>query len=159
MEVIISKEPVQQQPNYQTGIASRLIGASRISEMKFVRDYQGVIITFIIFMLNLINNTDRYVVSSVLTDIELYFDITKSTAGLLQTAFLLTYMSFSPLNGYLGDRINRKYLLTTGILIWLVSTIGGSFISSDQFTLFVLSRCLFGQIHLFALLILFRSIK
>ena len=53
-------------------------------------------------------------------------------------------MSFSPLNGYLGDRINRKYLLITGIVIWLVSTIGGSLVTSNLFGLFVLTRCLFG---------------
>lgn len=111
---------------------------------QIVHSNQGVIIGFILFMMNLINNTDRYVVSSVLIDIEKYFNISKSTAGLLQTVFLLTYMSFSPLNGYLGDRINRKYLLITSIVIWLVSTIGGSLVTADLFWLFVLTRCLFG---------------
>jgi len=128
-----------QEPGYK-----KIIRKFNFSNFKIVRQNQGIIITFIIFILNLINNTDRYVVSSVLTDIQSYYDINKSTAGLLQTIFLLTYMAFSPINGYLGDRINRKYLLITGILIWLVSTIGGSFVPRGHFTLFVLSRILFG---------------
>lgn len=114
---------------------------------EFITKYQSIIITIILALLNLINNTDRYVVSSRLIDIETYFNISKSTAGLLQTIFLLTYMAFSPLNGYLGDRVNRKYLLIFGILIWLVSTIGGSFVNAKGIVLFTLSRSLFGMYH------------
>ena len=105
---------------------------------------KNLIISIVLFLMNLINVTDRYVVSSVLIDIESYFNVSKSTAGLLQTSFLLVYMTFSPLNGYLGDRMNRKYLLIVSILVWLVSTIGGSLVTSKQFYLFLLSRCLFG---------------
>ena len=101
-------EPVQSE-SLSTKVSIEL--RCRILNFKFIRENQGIIITFIIFMLNLINNTDRYVVSSVLNDIEIYFNISKSTAGLLQTIFLLTYMSFSPLTGFLGDRVNRKYML------------------------------------------------
>lgn len=112
--------------------------------MRFFESNKNVIISLILFLMNLINVTDRFIVSSVIIDIESYFDVSKSSAGLLQSYFLLTYMAFSPINGYLGDRINRKYLLIASILICLTSTIGGSFVSSHQYTLFVLSRCLFG---------------
>ena len=106
--------------------------------------HQGKITTTILFLMSVLNVTDRYTVSSALIDIEIYFNISKSTAGLLQTAFLLVYMSLSLPNGYLGDRINRKYILCTGILIWLAASISGSFVNPNQFYLFVLSRCLFG---------------
>ena len=53
-------------------------------------------------------------------------------------------MIFSPLNGYLGDRINRKNQLILSITIWLVSVIAGSYMTSNLFGLFVLFRCLFG---------------
>lgn len=108
------------------------------------KSYKSMINVFILFVMNLINVTDRYVVSSVLTDVEKFFNVSKSVAGLIQTAFLLVYMAFCPINGYLGDRLNRKYLLIASIIIWIISIIGGSFIPQNMFWLFVLSRCLFG---------------
>jgi MFS family permease len=110
----------------------------------FINENQGVITCIILGTLSVVNITDRYVVGSVLIDIENFFDVTKSTAGLLQTFFLLSYMAFSTPFGYLGDRINRKYLIITSILIWIVATFSGSFTNEKQFHYFVLSRCLFG---------------
>jgi MFS transporter, Spinster family, sphingosine-1-phosphate transporter len=110
----------------------------------FFEAHKNTITVLILFVMNLINVTDRYVVSSVLSDIEKYFNVKNSTAGLLQTAFLLVYMAFSPINGYLGDRINRKYMLVVSILLWVASTIGGSIVGEDQFMVFLLTRCLFG---------------
>ena len=106
--------------------------------------HQGKITVLIMFLMNIINVTDRYTIGSALIDIERYFDISKSTGGLLQTIFLLVYMAFSLPYGYLGDRFNRKYILITGIIIWVASGILGSLVTKDQFVLFVLSRCLFG---------------
>ncbi len=106
--------------------------------------HQGKITAFVLFLMSVLNVTDRYTVSSALIDIEVYFNITKSTGGLLQTAFLLVYMAFSLPNGYLGDRINRKYILCVGLVIWMASSILGSLVGSQQFYLFVLSRCAFG---------------
>ena len=114
------------------------------NETNWKQRHQGKITAFILFLMSVLNVTDRYTVSSALIDIEVYFDISKSTAGLLQTAFLLVYMSLSLPNGYLGDRYNRKYILCTGIVIWLTASISGSFMNRNQFFLFVLSRCLFG---------------
>lgn len=111
---------------------------------RITENNQGLITSLILFLLQLVNMTDRYIVSSVLLEVEAFFQVSKSTAGLLQTVFLLSYMAFSPLNGYLGDRINRKYLLIASILLWMISTIGGSLVGSKFFYLFVLSRCLFG---------------
>lgn len=109
-----------------------------------IESHQGLITALILFFLQLINIADRYIVSSVLADVQAFFQVSNSTAGLLQTIFLLSYMAFSPLNGYLGDRINRKYLLITSILLWMTSTIGGSLVNHNRFYLFALSRCLFG---------------
>ena len=120
------------------------IAESKQSWKKICSTHQGKITTFIMFLMNIINVVDRYTIGSALIEIEYYFDISKSTGGLLQTAFLLVYMAFSLPCGYLGDRINRKYMLVGGILIWLTSSISGSFVNEEQFFLFVLSRCLYG---------------
>lgn len=47
--------------------------------------------------------------------------------GLLQTAFIASYMLLSPLFGYLGDRYTRKYIMCVGILLWSAFTLVGSF--------------------------------
>lgn len=47
--------------------------------------------------------------------------------GLLQTAFIGSYMLLSPLFGYLGDRYTRKYVMSVGIFLWSAFTLVGSF--------------------------------
>ena len=38
-----------------------------------------------------------------------------AAVGVFQTAFIVAYMLLAPLFGYLGDRYNRKLLMTVGI--------------------------------------------
>lgn len=131
--------------NYSTiNDSTEINSRPKTSFSNLTTKYQGAITIVILFLLSVINITDRYAIGSVIIDIEAYFKISKSTGGLLQTAFMLNYMAFSPLNGYLGDRVNRKYLLSFGIIIWLTATISGSLVTEKQFVLFILSRCLFG---------------
>ena len=111
---------------------------------RFIERHQRLITALIMCTLSVVNVTDRYLVGSVLIDIQSFFNVDKSTAGLVQTVFLLSYMAFSPINGYLGDRINRKYMLVWSLLLWISSTLGGSFFNADQFAWFMASRCLFG---------------
>ena len=80
----------------------------------------------VLTVLNFFNYVDRYVLPAVLPQI-------KGTAGFgghgdaafgfLQTAFLITYMIFSPLGGALGDRIKRKYIVAAGVAIWSLATV------------------------------------
>ena len=67
----------------------------------------------------------------VLKDVQSYYSIDNSDAGLIQTSFICTYMVFSPVFGYLGDRYTRKYLMAGGIFLWSGFTITASFIPSD----------------------------
>jgi MFS family permease len=62
--------------------------------------------------------------------------------GLLQTAFIVSYMLCSPVFGYLGDRFTRKYIITGGILAWAGCTLLGSF--SVSYEMLVSSRALVG---------------
>lgn len=47
----------------------------------------------------------------------------------LQTAFVICYMLFAPLFGYLGDRHSRKMIMAVGVLIWVAATLIGSFMT------------------------------
>lgn len=74
--------------------------------------------------INLVNYIDRYTVSGklvrekdmisrdffpgVLTEVQQYYDIGDAWGGFIQTSFMITYMVFSPLFGYTGDRQAEK---------------------------------------------------
>ena len=73
--------------------------------------------------------------TGVLKDVQSFYDINNADAGLLQTVFVVSYMVFSPIFGYLGDRHTRKYIMAAGILFWSAVTLGGSFVGRDVSTL------------------------
>ncbi|GLD71561.1 protein spinster homolog 2 [Lates japonicus] len=80
----------------------------------------------------------------VLLDIQRHYDVSDSGIGLLQTVFICSFMVAAPIFGYLGDRFNRKVILSCGIFFWSIVTLSSSFISKEYYWLFVLSRGLVG---------------
>ncbi|XP_027887111.1 sphingosine-1-phosphate transporter SPNS2 isoform X8 [Xiphophorus couchianus] len=93
---------------------------------------------------NVLNYMDRSTVAGVLLDIQRHYEVTDSGAGLLQTVFICSFMVAAPIFGYLGDRFNRKVILSCGIFFWSTVTLLSSFISKEHYWLFVLSRGLVG---------------
>ncbi|XP_053310919.1 sphingosine-1-phosphate transporter SPNS2 isoform X2 [Spea bombifrons] len=93
---------------------------------------------------NVLNYLDRYTVAGVLLDIQQHFGVKDSGAGLLQTVFICSFMIAAPIFGYLGDRFNRKVILSCGIFFWSIITFSSSFIPKQYFWLLVLSRGLVG---------------
>lgn len=98
----------------------------------------------ILFFINLINYMDRFTIAGVLSKVQAYYDFDSKRAGLLQTAFVVSYMAMAPLFGYLGDRHSRKYIMAGGVLFWSVTTFIGSIIPSSMPGLFFLTRALVG---------------
>ncbi|CAL7947515.1 unnamed protein product [Xylocopa violacea] len=96
----------------------------------------------VLCFVNLINYMDRFTVAGVLPDIKKEFKITNDKSGLLQTAFILSYMMFAPLFGYLGDRYNRKIIMSSGVFLWCLTTFVGSYMKS--FGWFLSFRALVG---------------
>lgn len=82
---------------------------------------------FIILKLGLFN------IPGILEDIQKYFDINDDKGGLLQTSFVLSYMLFAPIFGYLGDRYNRKIIMAAGVFMWSLTTLLGSFMTVSRF--------------------------
>ncbi|KAF6091972.1 hypothetical protein HJG60_000148 [Phyllostomus discolor] len=93
---------------------------------------------------NVLNYLDRYTVVGVLLDIQQHFGVKDQSAGLLQSVFICSFMVAAPVFGYLGDRFNRKVILSCGIFFWSAVTFSSSFISQQHFWLLVLSRGLVG---------------
>lgn len=67
----------------------------------------------------------------MLTEIQTYFNINDSEGGLLQTSFIIFFMLFAPICGYLGDRYNRKQIMIMGLTVWVMAVLASSFISKD----------------------------
>ncbi|KAL5289149.1 SPNS3 family protein [Megaselia abdita] len=96
----------------------------------------------VLCFVNLINYMDRFTIAGVLTDIQTHFEIQDSEGGLLQTVFVLSYMIFAPLFGYLGDRYSRTWIMAVGVALWSATTVLGSFMNS--FGWFMTFRALVG---------------
>ncbi|XP_054167225.1 protein spinster homolog 1-like [Oppia nitens] len=109
--------------------------------MSAIQSYVSVVILFII---NLLNYMDRLTIAGVLNQIESYYGLNHSQSGLLQTAFIFSYMIFAPIFGYLGDRYSRKWIMIFGIILWSLATFLGSFVPSSSPGLFFILRALVG---------------
>jgi MFS family permease len=101
-------------------------------------------------LINLLNYVDRYTIAGILHELDSRHTsgfrgntkVNDTLDGLLQTAFIVSYMLFSPVFGYLGDRFTRKYIITGGILAWACCTLLGSF--SVDYWMLLSSRALVG---------------
>ncbi|XP_041053229.1 protein spinster homolog 2-like isoform X2 [Carcharodon carcharias] len=91
-----------------------------------------------------VNYMDRYTVAGVLADIQRHFGVSDSKSGLLPTVFICSFMVATPIFGFLGDRFNRKFILSCGIFFWSAVTLISSFITKPNFWLFLISRALVG---------------
>ncbi|XP_012915841.1 protein spinster homolog 3 isoform X5 [Mustela putorius furo] len=94
--------------------------------------------------INLLNYMNWFIVAGMLLDIQNFFQISDSNAGLLQTVFVCCLLLSAPVFGYLGDRHSRKAALSIGILLWSGTGLSSSFISPQYSWLFFLSRGVVG---------------
>jgi len=97
---------------------------------------------FILTIINLVNYLDRYIVAAALPSIQAELKINNTEAGLLGTVFIVVFMLASPLGGYLGDRMPRKYLVAGGVLLWSLAT-GASGLAAT-FTALLVARAFIG---------------
>jgi len=86
----------------------------------------------VLVYVNLINYMDRLTIAGILEEVKHEFNANNAMGGLLQTAFIVSYMIFAPLFGYLGDRYSRKAIMAAGVFLWSIFTLIGSFMSGRQ---------------------------
>src|SRR5262249_38259466 len=72
----------------------------------------------LLLTVNLFNYIDRFVLAAVAPEIQKDFQASDEVIGLLQTAFLVSYMVFAPLFGWLADRYSRWLLIGVGVVVW-----------------------------------------
>jgi MFS family permease len=86
---------------------------------------QWALITFVVlFGMSLLDYIDRWVLASVLPQIQSDLHLDNMHAGWLATLFLVSYSVVSPFMGYAGDRLRRMRLLALGVGIWSLATVG-----------------------------------
>jgi MFS transporter, Spinster family, sphingosine-1-phosphate transporter len=76
----------------------------------------------LLLAINLFNYIDRYVLAAVEDQIQHDFGSTEAQTGLLATAFLISYMCFAPVFGWLADRYSRWTLVGIGVLLWSIAS-------------------------------------
>src|SRR5512140_2977297 len=78
----------------------------------------------VLTLINLLNYLDRYLVAGVVPKIEAEFGLSHERAGFLQTIFMFIYMIAAPVAGFLGDRIQRRYIVAACVFVWSLATLG-----------------------------------
>ena len=111
----------------------------------------------LLVLINLFNYIDRQVLSAVEPEIRRHYlspdsvgsafwlginDNPKFWTGCLAMAFLVCYMFFSPIFGWLADRYSRWLLVGTGVAIWSMAS-GASGLAHTYLLMF-LTRCCVG---------------
>lgn len=100
----------------------------------------------LLILINLVNYIDRYILAAVEPNIRTEFlpnDPNASTkTGQLATAFLIAYMVFAPLFGWLAEKFNRWAIVGAGVIFWTLAT-GATALAKDYNTL-LLCRILVG---------------
>lgn len=103
----------------------------------------------LLFVINLVTYIDRYVLSAVLSKIQLDATLFEPTDPLLQTklgsltsAFMAAYMCFSPVFAWAGDYTKRWWLLGIGVILWSIAS--GMTGWAGSFAVLFLTRCFVG---------------
>lgn len=84
----------------------------------------------------------EHLFAGVLPEIQEKLNIDDSKGGLLQTTFVISYMIWAPVFGYLGDRYSRRWNMISGVALWSATTLIGSFM--PNFATFAVFRAMVG---------------
>ncbi len=92
---------------------------------------------FLLLAINLFNYIDRYILAAVVPEVQRDFAASDKVIGLLATVFLISYMCFAPLFGWLADRYRRWMLIGGAVLVWSVAS-GATGLATSLLMMFVL---------------------
>jgi MFS transporter, Spinster family, sphingosine-1-phosphate transporter len=76
----------------------------------------------LLLAVNLLNYIDRQVLFAVFPLIKIDLRLSDTALGFLGSAFMLSYILFAPLFGWLGDHWSRTRLASGGLVIWSLAT-------------------------------------
>jgi MFS family permease len=76
----------------------------------------------LLLAVNLLNYIDRQVLFAVFPLIKIDLSLSDTALGILGSAFMLSYLLFAPLFGWLGDHWSRIKLASGGLVVWSLAT-------------------------------------
>ncbi len=76
----------------------------------------------LLFAAYFFHQADRAIFGVVTTDIQNDLNLSSTQIGAAQTAMFLTLAIMVPIAGFVGDRFNKKWIITGSILFWSVAT-------------------------------------
>lgn len=76
----------------------------------------------LLLAVNLLNYIDRQVLFAVFPLIKIDLRLSDTALGFLGSAFMLSYLLFAPLFGWLGDNWSRTRLASGGLVVWSLAT-------------------------------------
>ena len=76
----------------------------------------------LLLAVNLLNYIDRQVLFAVFPLIKTDLQLTDTALGFLGSAFMLSYLLFAPLFGWIGDVWSRTRLAAGGLIVWSLAT-------------------------------------
>jgi MFS family permease len=80
----------------------------------------------LLLSINLLSYIDRYILAAILGMIQIEFlagdPEADAKAGLLATAFFVSYMLTAPIFGWLADRYSRWVIIGCGVLVWSLAS-------------------------------------
>jgi MFS family permease len=76
----------------------------------------------LLLAVNMLNYIDRQVLFAVFPLIKIDLQLSDTSLGFLGSAFMLSYLLFAPLFGWLGDRWSRTMLASGGLVVWSLAT-------------------------------------
>ena len=79
-------------------------------------------ILILLLSANLLNYIDRQILFAVFPLIKADFHLSDTQLGLLGSAFMLSYMFFAPILGWIGDHIRHVRLASLGLAFWSMAT-------------------------------------
>lgn len=95
--------------------------------------------------LNLLDYLDRTILGAVLPPLRSELHLSYEQGGTIGTAFMLGYFLTSPLFGYLGDRMPRRWLIAAGVFVWSLGTLMSGHVSTYLSLLFFRVLVGFGE--------------
>src|SRR5665647_2585739 len=81
----------------------------------------------LLLAVNMLNYIDRQVLFAVFPLIKIDLRLSDTELGFLGSAFMLSYLLFAPLFGWMGDRWSRTRLAAGGLVVWSLATALGGF--------------------------------
>ena len=101
-----------------------ILGRSLDDKFPNIRQYGARYAIILLFVMNLINFSDRYIPSAIKPLYRADLKLTDLQSSLPITATLVVYILSAPFFGYLSDYnvIDRRIILFSGIFLWSIAT-------------------------------------